>query len=206
MTGWYVAILCVAAIALGVNAVETDSNGLQSEDHREALPAQVVKLSPQSYIIERGAIVTTEQICKGDNSDTDDEPYEVDHPVPQLDNATFAQCDLPQRWDARGASSPNFGESILLTLTTPGWFIPTGIALLLNSVWPLFLVGTERRRKKVAAKLAKEREYNKLLERYRAYQGAYARDEINDLEFDARIKKLVEEDGFELPDKGLFAK
>lgn len=47
--------------------------------------------------------------------------------------------------------------------------------------------------------------YDSQLARYKAIQAAYARDEINDLEFDKKLQTLVD-DGFTLPDSGIFEK
>jgi hypothetical protein len=60
-----------------------------------------------------------------------------------------------------------------------------------------------RRQDKKKAKAQKKVTYDKQLAKYRALQESWSKDEIDDLKFDEKLQKLVQ-DGFEVPDTGVF--
>lgn len=193
---WVITLATI--IALLSNTIATDNGGLQDGQHRKALPSGVVQLNSKSYVIKRGTFEAG-TICNGDSTDTDDDPFETANPVPQLDNATFVQCDLAQDWGVRTHDSPNFGDSMLLTLTHPWFFAPVGLAfVVLASGCGLVLLSNSRRERRALRKAKPG-----LLVRYRAIQDSYARGEINDLEFESRVTGLVDA-GLELPDRDIF--
>jgi hypothetical protein len=207
---WYALLVVGVIIALFVNTIATDEAGLNDNDHREAMPTGVVELTGNSYLITNSDIDHND-ICKGDSADTDDgQTIEATARIEQLQDTTYLQCDKEQIWSVNKKESPNFGEAMLSTLGN-AWFIgSSALGFLIMSIYPVALLlsnGRHNRRVDKAEKAAAEKEerdkYDALEARYRAIQSAYARDEIDDLQFDNKVKALVD-DGYQLPDKDIF--
>jgi hypothetical protein len=209
---WMVWPFVIAAFVMGaaifIDALSIDDTNDAAENaHYGGPPADVIQLSADSYLIAQGSNVAPLDICKGENSNgeaLEDAP----RPIEKL-KATYLECGDDQNWNARDeAINYSLGEG-LQQASTKSWVFPVGaVAAFLTLAFPLLVgfregfgaIGDRRR-----AKRERSVKYDANLARYRAIQDSYARGQIDDLEFDKRISKLVG-DGFTLPDKGIFTK
>lgn len=187
MWGWYALVAAAALAALFANTIVTDNNGLSSNHHVEALPAQVIQLNESTYLVESGADAPqANEICRGDSGDADDSPLATAVSIPKLDDMTFIQCDQDQVWNAQNQVSPNFGDAMISTLRNPWWIYPTIGAFLLASIWPLSIAIPARRRRRFERQRAKmdlEQARKELVK-------GWAEDTIDDLAFNKKMDAL----------------
>lgn len=206
MVGPLIAVLVVSFAAVFIDTIAIDDKNLDADsDHPGPLPAHVVQLSDHAYLIQEGAGVAPNDICQGGT--TDGEGVDGTSRVPGL-NAFFAECYVDQTWNnsKKNSGDFNFAEAGQKAISKPGWYLPSAIFILLSLIFP-FIVGVNelvgRRSDKRKAKAQKKITYNKQLAQYRALQESWSKDEIDDLQFDKKLQKLVN-DGFTVPDSGVF--
>lgn len=184
---WCYGLAIVAStIALFANTIATDNGGSDDEDHQGNLPAQVVQITPDEYILRAASSLRPEDICRGDGGKSDGVTIEASIPVPELNNATFVECVVDQRWGVNQHPSPNFGESMILTVTHPAWYIPTGGLLGIITLFAggFGISGRRRNRKRVSIDLEQKR---------RELRASYAKGEIDDLTFQTAMDRLYAE-------------
>jgi hypothetical protein len=200
---WPAVIVIVVAMGITfIDAIAIDDKNGKGEGHIGPIPAGVTELSKDSYLIASGASSTPHDICKGETTGGEG-PSETRH-IPSL-KGTYVECYVDQEWGFKpDRDDPNLGQSIVRAVSKQEIQIPTAAALGLALIYPLLVlfanaIGAVKSRRN------SEKIYNAQLARYRAIQASYARSEIDDLQFDAKIQGLVQE-GFELPDPGIFKK
>lgn len=207
--GWIAAFVVPFLVVLLACTIIKDDAGTKEWNHRESLPAGVVQVNPWTYLIEPSAKIAPGAICRGSTSQGPPVTQATD--VAQLHHATFVQCQRSQTWNDNRRGSPNFGNAMMTTLTEDrGFQIPFAAWLLvcLTAVASLLVSGASRQKRRRRAqeeseRIAKSQQYDRHLAEYRAVQAAYARDEIDDLQLDKKIKNLVA-NGFDIPDGEIF--
>lgn len=193
---WACAIAVAAACALLWNTIATDNNGIQPNEHRGAIPALVVQLNPASYLVREGGPAPGE-LCGGDSQDSDDETFETAAPVRQMEDTTFVQCDVDQRWGVSEKASPNFGRAMVSTLVNVAWWGATAAAYaLLGLAVVVMLVpglAARRRNRRIAERHRVEQKSINEAKRS-ALAAAWAGDKIDDLTYETRLEQLLREE------------
>lgn len=182
--GWCVT---AAAVAVLICAIATDSHGRSVNNHTNPLPSGVVQISKSQYIVQPNTVPVA-SICRGSTPDHDPVGKLVD--LPQLRHASFVQCVKQQTWDDHRPQSPNFGRGIILTLINPAWYLPTGGWLALTTLLAGWWGIRGRARDRKLAKIEAKKVSMDLEQKRRELRQAYARDEINDLEFQTAMDRL----------------
>jgi hypothetical protein len=197
--------LCLTIVAsiiwLFVDTASIDHvNSDAGAAHRGPVPAGVIKLSPDAYLVERDSTATSNEICRGGDG-YDDGPEETRR-ISQI-NATYLECVVDQKWNLPAKkANPSFIEAGEQALAKPNWQLLSIIFLSVSLIFPT-IVGLNELKGRLGDRRKERKEkpirINRQLTKYRALQASYARDEIDDLQFDTKVQALVQ-DGFELPD------
>lgn len=179
---FYGLVVFASVCAILVNALATDSGGTDPEDHAEKIPIGVTQLTKNKYLIDKDAKLSEGEFCRGHGGNTDGETTTTIVSVPNIES-TFVQCVADQEWGVKQKGSPNFGRSVVLTLMSPGWYIPTGGLLAIITICLMFTLGKIRRKDRKRVKIDLE-------QRRREIRTAYAKGEIAQLEFDQAMDRL----------------
>ena len=209
MIGPFVAVLVVLAIGISIDALAIDDVNVADENtHIGPVPDGVTKLSPDAYLIDRSSDATPNEICKGGGGSTSEQGTEETRLVKKLD-AAYVECYGDQNWNyVKAEDNPNLIEGYVKSVSKESVQTVAAVGLGLTLIFPL-LVGLVNgfgfAKDSIHARRHRKVKYDSQLARYRAVQASYARDEIDDLQFDEKIQALVN-DGFTLPDSGIFKK
>jgi hypothetical protein len=206
--GWmiwpFVAVLIACFLVISVDALSIDDvNDSVGEAHYGSLPSGVIQLAPASYLVDFKADVTPLDICKG--ATTEGSGAKITKRFPEI-GKIYVECYVEQKWNFGRKDDPSLGDGYVIAAQKQPFLIIFGIAAGLSLIYPLFnlfyegfgLLNDGRKARK-----ERKQNYHKLTARYAAIQSAYARDEIDDLQLDKKLKELVAE-GYEIPDKEVF--
>lgn len=209
LKGWMIVPAVIFAIAwalaftIDVLAID-DQNDIAEASHTGSVPAHVVTLNADAYLLQDGSHVTPQDICHG--STTEGANARESRRIDAL-NAVYVQCYLDQSWNVKQETiDPNLGQALGTSIAKPAFIITGVVGLGIALLLPLILLLNEA--VAIAAgykqrKVDKREKYNALAARYRAIQASYSRDEIDDLQFDKKVQELVKE-GYNLPDRDIF--
>lgn len=181
---WFTGLVCVAAIALLISAGVIDVGGRNKEDHVGPVPAGVSEISADTYLIARSSAAAPESICLG-HYQSHKAIEKVLRPE-ALEGALYVRCNKRQTWDSTKGPSPNYGEGMTRTLSSPAWYAPVGALLLLWTVTS----GVALRRDALATRRQREKVHMDLEQERRELRAAWAKDQIDDTTFHLKMDKL----------------
>jgi hypothetical protein len=174
-----------AAVSVAIGASSISARGSEAREHGGPVPAGVIEYTPRHYVIPDGLNVVPERICRGtDRSVSTDRPVRTVARVPR-EKQTFVECARSQLWNRRIMRSPTFWQGALDVVRDRRWEIPFGV--LLPFVFPWLMWWHERRDEREEARRAAEKQ-----DALRAaLAAAYARGEINEVEFDQSLDRVM---------------
>lgn len=178
----------IGALVVIACAWSTDAGGREiGKTHSGSVPAGVVEVDRDLYVVASGSGQSLDRICYGDGS------TEYDNSAQPLTIGDFKgeiyRCVKEQTWNDHGNLSPNFGGSLLLMLKNPAWAIPalgpiTLFLLFCALVAPFNLYGRRKQRK--VAKM-------NLKQAARELTASWAKDEVEDVDYYLKMDKLYKQ-------------
>lgn len=182
---WLVIALIGSLITIGI----LDGAGREARQHSESIPAQVVQLSPTSYLAEEDG-PGPQEICHG----TTDDGSSV-NTAQKLEgieaSPVYIECARTQQWNVTGKRSEGFDDAAEALFTSPIYWLVFVVTLLValapGSVQQYNYWHRQRARLR-QAKLEFE-------DKRRLLTDSWARREIDDLTFEDRLTELMEKAG-----------
>lgn len=189
---WFATSFVVFWIVAGI----IDGQGRKDNSHTGAVPADVTQLSPSAYLVVNRS-VTGQQLCGpygiDSRNDQNSGPIET-KAIRGLKNSVFVQCARNQSWNDHRPKSVNYSAAMKQTITAPLWIsIETGVFAFLMFVSPLPKWLEERKRRRRNKREAATREQRDKINaetKRKELRAAYARGEINDLEFEQGLDRV----------------
>lgn len=181
--------LALVAACVVVAAIPIDSQGRSPQEHSGPIPAHVFQLTPRSYLVDdKNAL----GFCRG-QGDPDAPPTAATVNVKRLD-AFYVECAVEQKWNDPRPLSHDYGRAVVTVVTTPIVWIAAGVILFLCMLPFVGETREERRKRKRErdnARMLEQRASETRDQKRTAIAGAYARGEINDLEFEQALDRVL---------------
>lgn len=192
--GWYMFGVAMAILSLLIASWAIDSHGAKAWNHREPLPHGVYQITRYAYLLDVGKTnLVANDICRGTDS-SDSSPVYASIAVKSLKDTVYVQCSKGQTWNDHRSRSINFGHAIGRVVSSRLYIGLNLLLFLVLSIWPLSVVLRVHRGRKLERQKALERKkanksaYEK---QKSALAAAWARDEINDKQFEIKLDELV---------------
>lgn len=186
--GIFGALALVAACVL-VAAIPVDTQGRSPQEHSGPIPAHVFQLTPKSYLVDNKDALG---FCRG-LGDPDAPPTATTVNVKRLD-AFYVECATGQKWNDPRPLSHDYGRAVVTVVTTPIAWIAAAV-ILFFCMLPFFGETREERRKRRELRDQERARQQRISEAHEAKRtalaGAYAREEISDLEFEQALDRIM---------------
>ncbi len=174
----------IVIVGVGIAAIPVDNAGRQDYNHARPLPARVLELAPDAYLV-RDRTIAADQICTRGTSQT--------RLLPEADYASYVTCVHPQTWNDARPGSPNYGNAIVDVVTSSVFQMIAGIGLGVMFVISTLAGGAQSLRKRRERRRDRRATLATLENQRRELVQAFAREEISHTELESGLARLYKD-------------